>query len=67
MNWDIIEGKWKQVKGSAQEKWGELTDDELDEVAGRREALAGKLQAKYGKSKEEINREIDEWAEKLKV
>ena len=67
MNWDQIEGKWKQFKGSAQQKWGELTDDEWDEIAGEREILAGKLQERYGKSKEEVNREIDDWADKLKV
>jgi len=61
MNWDQIEGKWKELKGKAQAKWGELTDDELDEVNGNREALEGKLQAKYGKTKEEAAKEVDEW------
>ncbi|WP_299794397.1 CsbD family protein [uncultured Marivita sp.] len=61
MNWDQIQGKWKEMKGSAKAKWGELTDDELDEIDGNREALEGKLQAKYGKSKEEAKREVDEW------
>ncbi|WHQ83227.1 CsbD family protein [Tritonibacter mobilis] len=49
------------MKGNAQAKWGELTDDELDEIDGNREALEGKIQAKYGKSKEEAKREVDEW------
>ncbi|GLP85713.1 CsbD family protein [Tritonibacter mobilis] len=61
MNWDQIQGKWKEMKGNAQAKWGELTDDELDEIDGNREALEGKIQAKYGKSKEEAKREVDEW------
>ncbi|MFQ6550277.1 CsbD family protein [Aestuariibius sp. 2305UL40-4] len=61
MNWDQIQGKWKEMKGNAQAKWGELTDDDLDEIDGNREALEGKLQAKYGKSKEEAKREVDEW------
>ena len=65
MNWDQVQGKWKQLKGNAQAKWGELTDDDLDEVEGNREALEGKIQAKYGKSKEEAKREVDEFAASL--
>jgi uncharacterized protein YjbJ (UPF0337 family) len=61
MNKDTFEGNWKQLKGKAQQKWGDLTDDELDQIEGRREVLAGKIQEKYGKSREEANREIDEW------
>lgn len=65
--WDKIEGKWKQFKGDVQKRWGELTDDEFDEIAGRRENLAGRIQERYGIAKEEANRQIDEWAEDLKV
>lgn len=61
MNWDQIQGKWKQLKGDVQSKWGELTDDEVDEVKGDREALEGKIQAKYGKTKEEAKKEVDEF------
>lgn len=61
MNWDIIEGKWGQLKGSLREKWGELTDDELTEMAGKKDKLAGKLQEKYGWTREEADREIDEF------
>lgn len=61
MNWDQIEGNWKQFKGEAQKQWGKLTDDELDQVEGSRQKLAGKIQAQYGKSKEEAEQEIDEW------
>ncbi|MBO6813867.1 MAG: CsbD family protein [Rhizobiaceae bacterium] len=64
MNWDTIEGNWKQFKGKAQEQWGKLTNDDLDVIAGNREQLAGKLQEQYGKSKDEAEREIDEWAGK---
>ena len=53
MNWDVVQGKWKQVKGSVQEKWGELTNDELDQIDGNKDRLAGKLQEKYGWSKDE--------------
>ncbi|UXU76210.1 CsbD family protein [Paracoccus sp. SMMA_5_TC] len=59
MNWDIIEGKWNQLKGSVKEKWGDLTDDELTEVAGRKDKLAGKLQEKYGWTKEEADDQIN--------
>lgn len=59
MNWDIIQGKWKQMKGSVKEKWGELTDDEIDQIDGNKDRLAGKLQEKYGYAKDEADREID--------
>ena len=61
MNWDQVEGKWKQFTGSAQAKWGELTNDELDQVAGNREHLEGKIQEKYGVEKAEAKRQVDEW------
>ncbi|MDP5307846.1 CsbD family protein [Paracoccus spongiarum] len=61
MNWDIIQGKWKQMTGSVKEKWGELTDDELDQIDGNKEKLAGKLQEKYGWSKEEADNQIDDY------
>ncbi len=65
MNWDRIEGNWTQMKGKVQEKWGKLTDDHLIEVAGKREQLAGKIQEVYGISKDEANRQIDEFAASL--
>ena len=61
MNWDIIEGKWKQLKGATKVKWGELTDDELDQIDGNKDKLAGKLQEKYGWAKDEADREIDDY------
>lgn len=61
MNWDQIEGNWKEYKGKAQNQWGKLTDDEVDRVAGRRTELAGLIQQKYGKSREEAEKEIDTW------
>lgn len=48
MDWNRLEGNWKQFKGSAKEKWGKLTDDDLDVIEGRREQLEGKLQQRYG-------------------
>lgn len=59
MNKDIFKGKWKQLKGKVKAEWGELTDDELDVIDGDRERLAGKIQERYGKSREEAEREID--------
>jgi len=53
MNWDRIEGNWKQVTGRAKVQWGKLTDDDLDVVAGRRDQLAGKIQERYGIAKDE--------------
>jgi uncharacterized protein YjbJ (UPF0337 family) len=61
MNRDQIEGNWEQLKGKAQSQWGKLTGDDLDVVQGRRKELAGKIQERYGKSREEAEREIDEW------
>lgn len=64
MNQDQLEGKWKQMKGRAKEKWGKLTDDDLDRIAGRRDRLAGTLQERYGKAKDEIDREIDTFSKR---
>jgi uncharacterized protein YjbJ (UPF0337 family) len=61
MNWDRIEGQWKQVAGQAKSQWGKLTDDDLDVVAGRREQLAGKIQERYGIAKEEAERQLAAW------
>ncbi|GGH52341.1 CsbD family protein [Frigidibacter albus] len=61
MNWDIVEGNWKQLKGSAKEQWGKLTDDDLDVAAGKRDKLAGLVQEKYGKTKDEAEREVDKY------
>ena len=52
MNWDQIEGKWKQFQGKAQEKWGKLTDDDFDKIAGKRDQLVGKVQESYGIAKD---------------
>jgi uncharacterized protein YjbJ (UPF0337 family) len=62
MNWEQIQGNWKQFKGKVQQQWGLLTDDDLDRIEGRQEELAGLIQERYGKSKEEAKREIDDWS-----
>jgi len=62
MNWDQIEGKWKEMKGKARSQWAELTDDEMDQIGGRREQLIGKLQQKYGMARDKAEKEVDDWA-----
>ena len=61
MNWDRIEGNWKQVKGKTLAQWGKLTDDDVDLIAGRREQLAGKIQELYGVAKDEAHRQVSDW------
>ena len=61
MNWDVIEGKWGQLKGSVKEQWGDLTDDELTEIDGKRDKLAGKLQERYGWAKDEVETKMDDF------
>jgi uncharacterized protein YjbJ (UPF0337 family) len=61
MNWDRIEGNWKQLKGKVSEQWGKLTDDDFDVVEGRREQLAGKIQERYGIGRDEAERQVSDW------
>jgi len=65
MNWDRIEGSWKQFKGKAKEQWGELTDDDLDRIDGRREQLVGTLQERYGIARDRAEDELDDWMRDL--
>lgn len=58
MNWDIVAGNWKQFQGKVKTQWGKLTDDQLDQIAGKRTELAGRLQEAYGLSKDEVERQI---------
>ena len=67
MNWNTIEGRWKELKGNIKEQWGKLTDDEIDQAEGKRDILLGKLQAKYGIAKEEAEKQLDSWADKLNL
>ncbi len=67
MNWDIIEGNWKEWQGAAREKWGELTDNELQEAKGEREQLVGLVQQKYGYAREEAEKQVDDWRAGLKA
>jgi uncharacterized protein YjbJ (UPF0337 family) len=61
MNSDQLKGKWKQMKGSVKERWGKLTDDDLDIINGQNEQLVGKIQEKYGVAKDEAQRQVDDW------
>ena len=67
MNWDQVKGNWKQFKGHIKEKWGKLTDDDLTAIEGKRDQLAGKLQERYGYTKEQAERELDEFSESMKA
>lgn len=65
MNWDQIEGSWKQLKGRVRERWGELTDDDIDRLGGSREQLVGLIQQRYGRSRDQVEREVDEWTDEV--
>ena len=61
MNWDRVQGNWKQFSGKVKEKWGQLTDDDLAQINGNREQLEGKIQARYGYAKDQVKKEVDDW------
>jgi uncharacterized protein YjbJ (UPF0337 family) len=65
MNWDRIQGQWKQVTGKVKAQWGKLTDDDLEVVAGHRDHLAGKIQERYGVAKDEAEKQLAEWERKV--
>ncbi|WIV51467.1 CsbD family protein [Marivivens sp. LCG002] len=66
MDWNRIEGNWKQLTGTVKAKWGDLTDDEIAEAEGNRDVLIGKIQLKYGIAKDKAEAQVDEFAESLK-
>lgn len=61
MNWDVIEGKWDQLKGNVRSKWAKLTDDDVNNLGGKKDTLVGKLQERYGLLKDDAERQIDDW------
>lgn len=61
MDWNRVEGNWKQFKGKVKEQWGKLTDDDLDQIAGKRDQLEGKIQERYSIEKDRARRDIDDW------
>lgn len=65
MDWNRVEGNWKQFKGQMKEQWGKLTDDDIDQIAGRRDQLEGKIQERYGIAKDQVRRDVDNWFDRL--
>jgi uncharacterized protein YjbJ (UPF0337 family) len=66
MNWDQIEGKWKQFIGSGRERWGKLTDNDWETIAGKKDQLVGRIQERYGVAKAEAEKQADDWSHGLK-
>ena len=62
MNSDQFEGKWKQLKGTVKQRWGKFTDDDITALSGKKDELVGKIQERYGITREQAEREADEWA-----
>ncbi len=65
MNWDRIEGQWKQMKGSVKERWGKLTEDDLNVIGGKKDQLVGRVQERYGIAKDEAQTQVDDWNKTL--
>ena len=65
MNWTQIEGQWNEAKGQLKSKWAKLTDDDLDNAAGKKDQLVGKLQQHYGILKDDAEKQLDEWIAKF--
>lgn len=65
MNWDQVEGKWKQMKGDIRTRWGKLTDDDLHLIGGEKDKLVGRIQERYGIQKDEAQRQVDDWHRNL--
>jgi uncharacterized protein YjbJ (UPF0337 family) len=65
MDWNRVEGNWKQFKGQIKEKWGNLTDDDLDKIEGHRDQLEGVIQERYGMAKDQVRKDVDRWLESV--
>jgi uncharacterized protein YjbJ (UPF0337 family) len=65
MNWDRVEGNWKQFSGKVKEKWGQLTDDDLTTIAGKRDQLEGKIQERYGIGKDQVKKDVDDFLNRV--
>jgi uncharacterized protein YjbJ (UPF0337 family) len=61
MNWEMISGQWTEMKGKLRSKWGKLTDDDVEVIAGKKDVLVGRLQQRYGLDKDEAERDVDRW------
>lgn len=64
INWDVIKGKWQQLQGDARVQWGKLTDDDWEQIAGRRDKMVGVIQERYGMKREEAEQQVDQFFEK---
>jgi uncharacterized protein YjbJ (UPF0337 family) len=64
MNEDTVKGMWHQFRGQMKQLWGRITDDEFDELDGNREKLSGRIQEKYGRTKDEVDKELDQFFDK---
>jgi uncharacterized protein YjbJ (UPF0337 family) len=67
MNWDTVEGNWKQVKGAVREQWGKLTDNDLEQIAGKKDQLIGRIQERYGITREAAQHQADQWAKTVQT
>lgn len=65
MDWNRVEGNWKQLKGQIRQKWAELTDDDIEKMEGSREQFEGKIQEKYGIGKDQAKKNVDDWLKTL--
>lgn len=65
MNWDRVEGQWKQLVGKVRQQWGKLTDDDLERIMGKKDVLVGKIQERHGLAKEEAEREVDDFIARI--
>ena len=65
MNWDQISGNWEKMKGQLRQRWGDLTDDDLAKAEGKREELVGRIQQRYGIKREQADKEVSDWLNKL--
>ena len=65
MNWDQIKGEWREAKGKLRSKWGKLTDDDVEQIAGKKDVLVGRLQQRYGWKKDQAERSIDDYLKTL--
>jgi uncharacterized protein YjbJ (UPF0337 family) len=65
MNWDRVEGNWKQLTGKVKEKWGKLTEDDLTVINGKQDQLVGRIQERYGIAKDEAERQVDSWINRM--
>jgi uncharacterized protein YjbJ (UPF0337 family) len=65
MNWDRVEGNWKQLTGKVKEKWGKLTEDDITVINGKQDQLVGRIQERYGIAKDEAERQVDSWINRM--